>query len=489
MTRPPLPCLLLSLALALAIGGCGTKSSGTGLGSALSYVPKGAPLVVAVDTNPDGGQWQQVNTLLGRFPFGGQVKQAIKDRLKSGSTVSYENDIKPLLGNDLVFAVTASPSGGSKPYLFAWKVKDEGVAKRLVRLNAIRVGTLGGADVYRSQAGGAGVSVVKDSTVVAARTQADLAAALNRASGAGHMTESDFDAALGGLDTKALVRVTGNLQTFLAGPQAAAARKVPWLAALRTFGATISADSDGIGAALRVKTGGALGARDLPLAVGAQAAPVVLRAGEVGIGIRNLAQIVKFAEAASRVTDPTGFAKSTRDKAKFGRQLGIDVDRDLVSQLTGNSTFSVALDGGFAFRAGLRDPAAASATLRKAAPKLKKLGKHRAVVTAPANGTGLYTLATADGKRYAFGVIGKSFVLATDASRAAQFAGESASTVPGASGAVVLASDARALANAIAQQRGQGAAAQLVTGALGEMVGSLEAETGGLSGNFKLKIK
>jgi len=57
---------------------------------------------------------------------------------------------------------------------------------------------------------------------------------------------------------------------------------------------------------------------------------------------------------------------------------------------------------------------------------------------------------------------GKSFVAATDAARAAQFAGESPSTVPGAKGSVVVATDARALANALAQQRGQGAAAQIV---------------------------
>jgi hypothetical protein len=93
------------------------------------------------------------------------------------------------------------------------------------------------------------------------------------------------------------------------------------------------------------------------------------------------------------------------------------------------------------------------------------------------------------GKNPAFGVVGKSFVLATDAPRAAQFADESASTVPDAKGAFVLSFDARSLANVIAQRQGKGVAAQLFTAALGDLVGSVESETSGLTANFKLKIK
>jgi hypothetical protein len=86
-------------------------------------------------------------------------------------------------------------------------------------------------------------------------------------------------------------------------------------------------------------------------------------------------------------------------------------------------------------------------------------------------------------------VVGKSFVVATDAARAAQFAGQSPSTVNGAKGAFVLAFDARALANAAAAQRGQGVAAQLVTGSLGDLIGWVDSETSGLTGSFKLFIK
>jgi hypothetical protein len=330
-----------------------------------------------------------------------------------------------------------------------------------------------------------------DGTVVAAGTPEDLDAALKRAGGDDHLTEEGFNSSLGAANKDALVRVTGNIQALVGStPDAAAARKVKWVSALRTFGATVSADPDGIAYAFDVKTdAGSLTEKDLPLAAGSEAVPVVRRAGEIGFGVRNPAQLYTFGLAAARITDPAGYAKFVRQKAKASKQLGVNIDRDVFGQLTGHTDFSVALDGKFAVRADLRDPAAMEATLKRIAGGYKKLAKGKPVtITAPKNGEGYYRLASVD-KNYVFGVVGKSFVVATDAARAAQFAGQSPSTVSGAKGAFVLASDARALANAAAAQRGQGVAAQLITGSLGDLIGWVDAETSGLTGSFKLFIK
>jgi hypothetical protein len=253
----------------------------------------------------------------------------------------------------------------------------------------------------------------------------------------------------------------------------------------------VSAASDGIEYAFNVKTdAGGLTENDLPIAGGPQAAPVVRRAGEIGFGLRNPAQLYTFGQAAARITDPAGYAKFVRDKAKASRQYGVNIDRDIIGQLTGNTAVSVALDGQFAVRADLRNPAAMEATLRKLAPNFKKLAKGKPVhVVAPKSGKGFYTIASATGKKYVFGVVGRSFVVATDAARAAQFAGQSPSNVSRAKGSFVVASDARALANAAAAQRGQGVAAQLITGSLGDLIGWVDAETSGLSGSLKLFIR
>jgi hypothetical protein len=483
----------LLVAFALIPTGCGTKSSSSsGLGDALSYVPKGAPLVMAVDTDPNGAQFKQIDKLIGKFPFGGQVKEQFKSAFESSSRIDYDKDVKPLLGHDLVIAVTSAEgmhSGANHSYVAAWKVNDADAAKRLVQSDASKAGSAEGTDIYRH--GDGTFTAIKDDTLVAAGSQADLEAALKRPAGGDHMSEDDFNVSLEGLNQDALVRVAGDFQAILAGsPKAATARKVKWLAALRTFGATASAEDDGIAWQFRVKTEGDLTDRDLPLAAGAESAPVVRRAGEVGIGIRNPAQVITFGEAVSRVTDPRGFARFQREKKSAGRKLGIDIDRDVIGQLTGNVAVSIALNGDFAARAELRDPAAAEATLKKAVPRLKRVAKGKSIgISTPRNGKGLYAVAEANGKKVVFGVVGKTFVAATDARRAAQFAGESPSTVSGLKGSFVLVSDARALANAIAEQRGQGTAARFVTGALGDLLGSVETDTGGLTANFKLQIK
>jgi hypothetical protein len=475
-------------ALALIATGCGSKSSSSSLGTALDYVPKNPPLVIAIDTNPDGSQWQQVDQLLGKFPFGGQVKQQLKNAFNTRANVDYDKDIKPLLGNDAVLAITGpSQPGTQTPYVFAWKLKDESAARKLLQATTEKSTTIDGLDVYGRPP--TNFAVIKDGTLVIADTLPALQATLKRPGGE-HMTESDFDNALGSLNKDSLLRVTGNFQELLTGKQAIAAKKVKWLSALQTFGLTLRAESDGIAYDFNAKTDpSGLTPQDLPLASGSQSPPVVERARELGFGVRDPAQIVRFAQQAAQITNPKGYGKYLSDKAKLSKQLGVDVDRDLIGQLTGNATLSVSIDNQVAARADLRDPAAAAATLKKVAPRLPGIAQSRGKSLTLSTAGNLYTLTQPNGKKVVFGVIGKTFVIASDAARAAQFAGQSASSVPGANGSLVFATDARALANAIAAKRGQGVAAQIVTSALGALSGSVHTETSGVTGHLKLQIR
>ncbi|MEA2411231.1 MAG: hypothetical protein QOC77_1792 [Thermoleophilaceae bacterium] len=487
MPRQTLRLLIFLAALALVASGCGTKSSGSGLDSALRFMPKDAAVVVAIDTNPDGDQWQQVDKLLGKFPFGGQVKQQFKTAFNGRSRLNYDTDIKPLLGNDLVFAVTPVPGTQATPLLVAWKVKDEGAAKKLVQKTAQKAPSIEGAEVYRSSGGA--TFAFKDGTLVFSPTQADLTAALKRGAGSDHLTEQEFDDKLGGLDKKSLVRVVGNARAIYANRLGQSLAQLPLLRSQGDFGATLRAASDGIEFAFENKVVGNVQDKDVPLPTGAQAAPVVRRAGEIGIGLRDPAHVITFYESTFKSAAPAMFKGFAKQKAQAEKALGVNLDRDLVGQLTGNAAISVSLTGDFAVRADLRDPAAVEATLKKAAPGLLKLTKGNVSLTKPKNGKGFYTLGQANGKKVAFGVVGKSFVAASDAARAAQFAGQSPSVVPGARGSLVIASDARALANTIAARQGQGMAAQLVTGALGDLIGWVEYEKTGVIGNLKLQIK
>jgi hypothetical protein len=483
--------LLFFAALALVVSGCGTKSvSGTGLDESLQYVPKNAALVIAVDTQTDGKQWQAVDDMLGKFPFGGQVKNQIKSSFNTRTGLDYDKDVKPVLGNDLVVAIPTVPvTGEARSYILSWTIDDENDAKRFAERDGRKVDDIEGAKVYTERSGS--YFALKGNTLIGTPTRTELVDALKLASGT-HMTEQDFNNALGTLDKRALVRGVGDWGQLLRNASPAA-RRIKWIAAGRTSAFAVSAEPDGIRYAFNVKTdAGGLSEKDLPLASGAKAAPVIRRAGEIGFGIRNAAQLYKFFTEAVRVGAPASYAKFLRERGKLGQLLGVNVDRDLLAQLSGDASMSVSLSGEFGMRADLRDPAAATKTLERIAPRVNSRAAKKGrtpPLRAPKNGKGFYVLTTPSGKKITFGVVGKSFVLATDAARAAQFAGESPTLVPGAKGSVVIASDARALVNEVAKRQGKGVAAQLLTGSLGDLIGSIETEKSGITGSLKLFVK
>jgi hypothetical protein len=485
--------IVAALTAALIAAGCGSTSSGGATGDALSFMPKDAPVVATVDTDPNGDQWKQVNKLLAKFPFAGQVKAQAKQGFNQSSKLDFDKDVKPLLGNDLVFIVPTVQAlrANNTPVVFALKAKDQGKASDFIKNDANKVSSFEGTDIYKEL--GNTYLALKDGVLVFAQSAPDLQAALKRHGGSDHMTQADLDTRLAGLSGDALLKAGVNVEQVIAqspDPSARQARKIPWVGALRTVGVSFAAKPDGFDEQFKATTEGSLSPEQLPLASGSQSAPVVRRANDIGFGLRNLAQTIKFGEAAMQATDPKGYATYRQRKQRLGKVLGINLDRDVISQFQGDASLSVGLDGGFAVRSSLRDPAAFRATLKKAAPKLTKAAKGEHVgVAVPSKPNGFSALATASGKKYVFAVIGDKFVLATDAARAGQFAAQSAAPVPGAKGSLVMAMDTRSIANQIAQKQGQSAAAGLLTAALGDFIGSVESEASGLTGSFKLNIK
>jgi hypothetical protein len=477
------------LAAALIASGCGNSGSGNATEDALSFMPKDAPVVITVDTDPDGDQWKQANKLISKFPFSGQVKSQLKNGFNQSSKLDFDKDLKPILGNELVFVVptVAGLQADDTPVFGALHVDDEGKAKDFVEKDANKTTTIDGTDVYKEQSDT--YIALKDGTILIGDTTNDIAAALKRHDGDDHMTQDDLDKLLAGVEGDGLLKVGVNAQQAIAGsPDSAKARKVKWVNGLRDVGVVVSAQDDGIQETFKATTEG-VSEQDLPLAAGSEAAPVVRRATDVGFGMRDLSQTVEFLQAVSQATEPKKYARFQRRKRAANKTLGIDIDKDVIDQFQGDASLSVGLDGGFAVRSDLRDPAAFQKTLRKAAPKLKKLAKNQHVgIAVPKKPDGFYGLATAKGKRYVFTVRGGKFVLATDAARAAQFTGQSAAPVPGAKGSLTMAMDTRAIANQVAAKQGQNGA-QLITGSLGDLTGWVQTETSGMNGTFKLTIK
>src|SRR5262249_5887930 len=142
-----------------------------------------------------------------------------------------------------------------------------------------KLGTRDGATTY---ALGELALATDDTTVVFGSTQATLNAALDRHAHGGGITSDDYTKAFTGLPSDSRVQVFGTLTQVLQLPSAAKAQRVPWVAALRGYAASINENASGLTFQYRLDTSGrSLSESDLPIASGstapnfAGAAPIV----------------------------------------------------------------------------------------------------------------------------------------------------------------------------------------------------------------------
>ncbi len=493
--------------LAAALPGCGGDDESAGpLAAGLAYLPADSPFALALDTDLEGDQYKALDSIIGKFPLGDKtVRELLADELAApGSGVDFESDVEPILGNPVVVGASdvASFTGdtGGDDFVAALQADDQDALDALVdKTKAEQTGEAGGATKYED---GGTLFAVKDDTVVLAGDEQLLDQALERAEGDEGLSEDDFNAALDGLPDEALARVYGNLQELVASdPETEAARKVKWVDALRTLGLTASASDDGVRMEFNVRTDSeGLTDEDLPMAAGNESPPVISRPGEIGFGLRDPSQVINFAEAAGQSIDPSGYGDYEQAKQTLDSRLEIDIDEDLIGQLTGDMSASVSLDGKFGVRASPKDARAFEQTLAKLARVLPDFAQGAGLgavqIERPGGGDPFYALVQPDGDRVVFGVVDGVFVLANDARRAAELAEAEPETVDGAEGAFVLSADAQELVNAVIRQAGpalglgglEGFGAQLFTGPLEDLTASMSVDTDGLRGRMQLGV-
>ena len=489
MTLRRLTPLLLVLVLLTLLAGCGGGDDEGGgasgsLGEPLSYLPKNAPLVATFDTDTSGPQFKNLDRLLAKFPFAGQVKTQLKQSIAE-SGADYDKDVKPLLGNQLV---VGSPDARSltdqvetDAYVFAWESGDGGKLRGVIEKDrSLTKGEkVAGNDAWQSQDGS--VVAIKGDTMVGANDRQQLEAAFARKDGDDKLTEEDFNVPFEGLPADPMMRVYGDAQSLLeASPEAATARKVKWVAGLRKFAVTASVDGDGVSLDTRVITEG-VAEQDLPMASGDQA-PAVARFGDYSVGARDLAAMFRFGLSAVQATDPQEFQEFEKDKEQLAKELDIDIDSDLIDQLNGDTTIAGGFDGDWALRAGVKDPAAMKSTLDKFADA----GKVKDTTYTREDGL---IKATGDGDAEYFGMVGDTFVAGPTPDEAKQLASVETKPIDGAKGAFNFVADGEAIAKAVIQRSGQNQAAGLFAGPIGDVLAYVSAAPEGLRGHAKLKIE
>src|SRR5215208_6137889 len=488
MTTRRLTTFLIVALLAL-VAGCGGGDDSGGskgdLGDELGYLPKSAPLVITVDTDVDGSQYKNLDKLLSKFPFGGQLKNQIKQSIDEQGA-NYDKDVKPLLGGELVVGAVDAKSlvddSAEDQFVVVFSA-DGGKLEDVVKKDRTysKGDDLDGNPVYQSASDGS-VITIRGDTLVGAQSRPLLQAAVDRHDGDDKLTETDFNGAFQGLPPEPLVRVYGDAQALLrADPETAEAQKVKWVAGLRKFGVTVSAERDGLALDGHVSTEG-VAPQDLPIAAGDQS-PALARFGDYSLAQRDLSQSWKFIVGVAGTTDPKGLGDYEKKKARANKDLGIDIDRDLIEQFNGDTTLAGGLDGTWSVRSSVKDPAALKKTIDK---------------MAASGGTGKVKLTKAgdlvlgdDGDdRAFFGVVDDVFVAGPTPDAAKQLATVEPKALEGAKGSMVFVADGEAIAKTILQRSGQGGgAAGLFTGPVGDITAFVTAGPDGMRARAKLKIE
>lgn len=478
-------------AASLALAGCGGDGAESALDEALGHLPEDAPLAVIVSTDLESDQLRAAGRVARDLPFGAALLERLRSRL-DGDGVDFEDDVAPLLGNEAVVGL-AEPrdllADDVEGFVLALETRNADGLEQLAERTARRTGETEGATTYRD--GDTFLAVAGDVLVVTDGEER-LRAALEQRGRDDRLREDDVERALGDLPEDAPLRLYGNVGAILdAEPGTAGARRVPFVDALDTLGATVLVEDGGDALVLDVAVNLDEDVEEgrLPLAAGEESPPVIGRRREVGIGIRDPARVATFAQEVAQAVSPQGFAAFQLAKRRLSRGIGVDLDRDLVGQFTGTASVAIDPDGGFAVRSQLVNPRLFERTLERLVRVIPSFAEGAGLgdvgVARPREGEDFYAVAAEGGDGVVYGVVDDVFVLASDARRAGDLVSEQPRAVRGAEGALVVEADAADVARRLLPELlGEDGSLPL-----GMLTASLAAGEGGLRGRVRVALE
>lgn len=488
-----LPRSIIPLALALvALAGCGSRTSTTSpLDSGLSYFPKDSPFVMSIVTDPNAQAVKGLQAMLRQVPFAAFGEAALISQLQQRG-INYDADIRPLFGNPVVIGIAGSMAHASvrTRLLVVWVTKDASALSALVsKLRLHSSQSYDGATLYDLSSGA--TLAVDGATAVLANSPEEVMVGLDLHAHGGGMTASDYNSDLGTLPKNALIDAFGNLSGVLSSPSAAKARSVPWVAALRGYGVSISAGSGGLTFQYTLDTGGAtLSSAQLPIAPGSSP-PGLAGTMPIQFGLRQPASFLSFVLDAERRISPARYSANLARLAAVSRRTGVDFNRDVLGEI-GNNAAIESSGHGFILRVDVNNPSAATRTLRKlggSAVEMFGTSSGSRVIPGPA---GFETVRSAHGQSLLFGVVGGEFVAGTASpAQLRAFASAPAAAAPGAQGAAafrIALPELLRLAMGRTQSKTLGQVQQ-VLGSLGDITGWISSSTSALTGSATLAVK
>lgn len=101
-------CLALLSTFVLAAAGCGSEDVGLGQATAAQELKQGALVYWELNSDPGSDQWDQAEELIRRFPDGAKWIAKLKDEAEREGDVSWQDDVKPALGDRIAVALYAT---------------------------------------------------------------------------------------------------------------------------------------------------------------------------------------------------------------------------------------------------------------------------------------------------------------------------------------------------------------------------------------------
>ena len=480
--------------VAIGAAGCGDDSTTTTDPSkAIAYMPAEPALLAILDTDVDGDQVEGFEDTVGDGTVAGDVEKLLEDAVED-SSISYDDDIRPLLGGPLVAAIdeVEAISGGDGDIVAALVVDDEDKVR----------------DTLEKVPGTEQITYVDDGVLLVAEDPNALARARGRKDAGEGLDPAVVEAAMEGLPDDALLKFYADLDdAVLELPELSNLTEMPWFGALRTLGATISFDDSRMYGDALLATDD-VAAADLPLIPGSDSPDIVRREGWISGANLDQSRTTTFLLRAVRTLFPdSGFV---RDVETVERERDIDFEQEFLRQFNGPSQSLLHPDGSFAARSVVRDPERLAETMEKIAPDLGRLvedlqglqstGLGALLLLAPDAPAATSVLGSATVRveplrddlyrmsglvgpgpdEIVFGLVDRVFVVAEDEAAAQEIATAPAETFDGPVGAAVARTSGVALQEAGTDLLGIEGAGRLAS----ELMGSLVAEENGLRGHF-----
>ncbi len=339
-----------SAVIAAAVVGCG--ETGKKLDGALSYLPADAPLVITVDTDVDGDQVQNLDSLASATPGWELIKQQIL-AIAGLDEGLFTGDIKAWLGNEMVVGAGSMPDLSAGKIVSVLKATDGSALREFAddtgRSGLDHVGNYREAKLYSRFDGGLTVAIDDDVLLMSVSRKAiELAIDTNR-SGSAFDGKKITDAT--GVSGQRLAKLYLDMRQLIAKPQGSGGNqdlsKVAWLGSLTTLGISAEAGKRELAFDMRLKSNGRdLSPADVPIATGSKS-PQLLAApgGYLSAGLRDLEQPIRFAEDVVRALDQTAYERYGQAKRVIQRMFGVDIDQDVIEQLDGDTAIVAGRNG------------------------------------------------------------------------------------------------------------------------------------------------